>query len=96
MPTEVKVIIEDNALPIVQQALADRNAFLKNSTLPEINLEQFVQFSVEERFGISRESLAFRAIEEKKASIMSQISDARIETLVAVEAAVAEVIAKSP
>lgn len=92
MPTEIKVIIEDNALPTVQGALDELNDFLRRATQPELTMDQFIQKTVVDRFDISQESIAARALEAQRQAIIAKIAGAKPDSLKAISDAIDAVL----
>lgn len=94
--TEITVIIEDNALAIVQAALDDYNDFLLRATQPQITMEDFVNKVIVDHFNISQESIAARDRAAQRNAIVGKIDSVKTETLKAIATAVDEAISKSP
>lgn len=92
MPTEIKVIIEDNALPTVQASLDELNDFLRRATQPELTMDQFIQKTVVDRFDISQESIAARALEAQRQAIIAKIAGAKPDSLKAIADAIDAVL----
>lgn len=94
--TEIRVLIEDNALAIVQAALDDYNDFLRRATQPQITMEDFINKVVVDHFSISQESIAARDRAAQREAIIGKIDSVKTETLKAIATAVDEAIAKNP
>lgn len=88
MPTEFKVIVLDEALPVVQAALDKQNEYQINAGLPTIKLDNYMQWTVEGVFGISKEQLEERSRQTQLDAITAKISSLPTASLPAVAAAV--------
>lgn len=92
--TEIKVIIEDNALPRVQASLDELNDFLRRATQPELNMDQFVNKVVVDHFDISQEAIAARERQAQRDAILGKVDTAKTESLKAIAEAIDAVLAK--
>jgi hypothetical protein len=94
MPTDIKVIIEDNAMPVVQARLDDLNDFLRRATQPQLTLDEFINKTVVDTFGISQEAIAERDRQAQRNAIVSKIDSVKVDTLKAIATAVDEALGK--
>lgn len=92
--TEIKVTIEDNALPRVQASLDELNDFLRRATQPELNMDQFINKVVVDHFDISQEAIAARERQAQRDAILGKVDTAKTESLKAIAEAIDAVIAK--
>lgn len=92
--TDIKVTIEDNAMPIVQKSLDELNDFLRRATQPELNMDQFINKVIVDHFDISQEAIAARERQGQRDAIVGKLDSAKTETLKAIAEAIDAVIAK--
>lgn len=92
--TEIKVTIEDNALPRVQASLEELNDFLRRATQPELNMDQFINKVIVDHFDISQEAIAARERQAQRDAILGKVDTAKTESLKAIAEAIDAVLAK--
>lgn len=88
MPTEFKVIISDEALPIVQAALDKQNEYQTNAGLPTFKMDAYIPWVIETTFAISKEQLDARSRQTQLDAISAKISAMPTSSLPLVAAAV--------
>jgi hypothetical protein len=89
MPTEIKVIISDEGLPIVLAALDKQNEFQQNAALQILKLDEWIQSIINGYFGITTAQLAERKLAVVKEEILSGIGKMDETQLKKIAAAVA-------